>query len=88
MVADRLPTILFPLAAVGSMALTAYAGGIVATWVASAPDYETNRPWLVYVLITIAAATVWRLFLGRGPPTRIAAGGSTPRFRREARMVS
>ena len=84
-VADRLPTILFPLAAVGSMALTAYAGGIVATWVASAPDYETNRPWLVYVLITIAAATVWRLFLGRGPLERLvtwrsqrAAGRGVP----------
>ena len=76
MVADRLPTILFPLAAVGSMALTAYAGGIVATWVASAPDYETNRPWLVYVLITIAAATVWRLFLGRGPLERLVTWSS------------
>jgi uncharacterized membrane protein YeiB len=28
--ADRLPRVLFPLAAVGSMALSAYVGGIVA----------------------------------------------------------
>ncbi|MGR6965118.1 heparan-alpha-glucosaminide N-acetyltransferase domain-containing protein [Geodermatophilus sp. URMC 61] len=75
-VADRLPTLLFPLAAVGSMALTAYAGGIVAAWVTGAPDYATNRAWLVYVLTTIAAATVWRLLLGRGPMERLLTWSS------------
>lgn len=74
--ADRLPRGLFPLTAVGSMALTAYAGGIVAVWVTGAMDYDTNRPWLVYVLITIAAATLWRLFLGRGPLERLVTWSS------------
>ena len=74
--ADRLPRARFPLAAVGSMALTAYVGGIVAPWVTGTLDYDTNRPWLVYVVITIAAATLWRLFLGRGPLERLLTWSS------------
>lgn len=75
--ADRLPRVLFPLAAVGSMALTAYGGGIVAVWAIGTLDYDTNRPWLVYVLIITAAATIWRLFLGRGPLERLLTWSST-----------
>jgi uncharacterized membrane protein YeiB len=81
--ADWLPRAAAPFAAVGSMALTAYVGGIVAVWVTGTLDHDTNRPWLAYVLITTAAATLWRLFLGRGPLERLvtwsslqAAGGS------------
>jgi hypothetical protein len=40
--ADRLPRTVFPLAAVGSMALTAYAGGIVAVAVIGTLDYTTR----------------------------------------------
>jgi uncharacterized membrane protein YeiB len=74
--ADRLPRVHFPLAAVGSMALTAYVGGIVAVRATGTLDYDTNRPWLVYVLIITAVATVWRLFLGRGPLERLLTWSS------------
>ncbi|MBB3085480.1 DUF418 domain-containing protein [Geodermatophilus sabuli] len=74
--ADCLPRATAPFAAVGSMALTAYVGGIVAMWVTGTLDYDTNRPWLVYVLITTAAATLWRLFLGRGPLERLVTWSS------------
>jgi len=75
-VADRLPRMVFPLAAVGSMALTTYAGGIVAVAITGTFDYTTNRPWLVYVLSTTVAATLWRLFLGRGPLERLLTASS------------
>jgi uncharacterized membrane protein YeiB len=74
--ADRLPRVLFPLAAVGSMALSAYVGGIVAVWLTGTLDYDTNGPWLLYVLVTTAAATVWRLVLGRGPLERLLTWSS------------
>ena len=41
--ADRLPRTVFPLAAVGSMALTTYAGGIVAVAITGTLDYTTNH---------------------------------------------
>jgi len=75
-VADRLPRTVFPLAAVGSMALTAYAGGIVAVAVTATLDYATNYAWLVFVVVTTAAATLWRLFLGRSPLERLLAWSS------------
>src|SRR3954452_10061979 len=59
LVADPLPRTVFPLAAVGSTALSTYAGGIVAVAITGTLDYTTNRPWLVYVLFTIVAATLW-----------------------------
>lgn len=87
-VADRLPRTVFPLAAVGAMALTTYAGGIVAVAITGTLDYTTNRPWLIYVLSTTVAATVWRIVLGRGPLERLltwsslrAAGQTPPRTR-------
>jgi uncharacterized membrane protein YeiB len=76
LVADRLPRTVFPLAAVGSMALTTYAGGIVAVAITGTLDYTTNRPWLIYVVFTTVAATLWRLFLGRGPLERLLTWSS------------
>ena len=75
-VADRLPRTVFPLAAVGSMALTAYAGGIIAVTITGTLDYTTNHAWLVFVVVTTAAATLWRLFLGRGPLERLLTWSS------------
>jgi uncharacterized membrane protein YeiB len=81
-VAERLPTVTFPLAAVGSMALTVYTAQVVAIWAIGTTDYDSNWPWLTYVLATLGTATVWRLVLGRGPLERLltwtsrrAAGG-------------
>lgn len=76
-VADRLPALVFPLAAVGSMALTAYTGGIVAAWVTGTVKYFTFGPWGVYVVATLVIATVWRLAFGKGPLERVLTWSST-----------
>jgi uncharacterized membrane protein YeiB len=81
--AERLPTVTFPLAAVGSMALSVYTAQVVAISIIGA-DNEDNRPWLTFVLVTLLLATLWRLTLGRGPLERLLtwsstrAAGSTP----------
>jgi uncharacterized membrane protein YeiB len=86
-VADRLPRLISPVAAVGSMALTAYAGGVVAGWAAGTLEYPDNGPWAIYVIATLVIATGWRRTLGRGPLERLLTWSSsraagTPRDRR------
>ena len=75
-VADRLPAGTFPLASVGSMALTAYTGSVVAIWATGTGQYVDNRSWLAYVLVTVVLATAWRLLLGRGPLERLLTWSS------------
>jgi uncharacterized membrane protein YeiB len=74
--AERLPTVTFPLAAVGSMALSVYTAQVVAISIIGA-DNEDNRPWLAFVLVTLLLATLWRLTLGRGPLERLLTWSST-----------
>jgi uncharacterized protein len=62
---------LSPLAATGSMALTVYSAQIVAIWWWDLVGSATNGPLVVMVLVTLAAATAWRLALGRGPLERL-----------------
>ena len=73
--ADRLPTLTLPLRAVGSMALTAYTGSVIAAAVLE----DTNSVWTWPVLIVVAAAlaTGWRLVLGQGPLERLLSRTST-----------
>jgi uncharacterized protein len=63
--------VLAPLAAVGSMALTVYSLQIVAIWRWDLLDSTTNGPLVVMILVTLAAASAWRAFLGRGPFERV-----------------
>ncbi|MDJ0334840.1 heparan-alpha-glucosaminide N-acetyltransferase domain-containing protein [Salinibacterium sp. G-O1] len=60
---------LFPLAAVGSMALSAYSLQIVAIALigATVPGESDNILWLLFVVVALAAATLWKLFIGKGP---------------------
>ena len=74
--ADRLPTVTFPLAPVGSMALSVYTAQVVTISIIGA-DNEDNRPWLAFVLATLLLATLWRLTLGRGPLERLLTWSST-----------
>jgi uncharacterized membrane protein YeiB len=74
--AERLPTVTFPLAAVGSMALSVYTAQVVAISIIGA-DNEDNRPWLAFVLVTLLLATLWRVTLGRGPLERLLTWSST-----------
>jgi uncharacterized membrane protein YeiB len=84
-IADRLRTVVLPLAAVGSMALTVYIGSVLAVWVTPDLEYRDNVPWLIYVCGALAFCTAWRLVMGRGPVERLltwssalAAGAADP----------
>jgi uncharacterized membrane protein YeiB len=74
--AAQLPAVVFPFAAVGAMALTVYTAQVVAVWMLGTLDYTDNTAWLLYVLAALAFASVWRLFLGRGPLERLLTWSS------------
>lgn len=67
-----LARIAFPLAAVGSMPLTVYAGHLVV--IALLPEYpESGTVWAWFVIGSVLVAMVWRTFLGSGPLERLVA---------------
>ncbi len=78
MVADRVRWLVFPLAATGAMALTAYCGHVVAIALLeeSLWDMSGNQVYLWFVLVTLAVASLWRLTLGRGPLERLLTWSS------------
>ncbi|MBN2177222.1 MAG: DUF1624 domain-containing protein [Demequinaceae bacterium] len=61
--------VLVPLAAVGAMALTAYAGHIVAVWwLRNEPVFSAHVATLVWFwVVAIVVCTAWKYALGRGP---------------------
>ncbi|MCX2732725.1 heparan-alpha-glucosaminide N-acetyltransferase domain-containing protein [Saccharopolyspora sp. NFXS83] len=75
--------VLLPVASVGALALTAYAGHIVALAAVGTSRLGPIReawPWiplLVLVVSTLAIATTWRALLGRGPLERVLHRVST-----------
>ena len=80
-----------PVAAVGSLALTAYTVHIVAiAIVGDSVVFDPTVPgWLAFLGITLAACWTWATFLGRGPLERVMHEVSTsvaadPRPRPEA----
>jgi uncharacterized membrane protein YeiB len=80
--------VLYPVAAVGSMALTVYSLQIVAIAaldpVLSRDD--TNWPWLWFTVAALAASTVWALTMGKGPfeqfLTRLSTRAALPTLER------
>lgn len=72
---DRLRPLVFPIAAVGSIPLTAYSAHIIAVWLLgdTARDSSGNTLLAIFVAITIATATIWVLAFGRGPLERLMA---------------
>ncbi len=60
---------LYPVEAVGSMALSAYSLQIVAIALigAEVPGDSDNALWLVFVAVALAVAPLWKYFIGRGP---------------------
>jgi uncharacterized membrane protein YeiB len=81
--ADVARTLAFPLAAVGSTALTLYSAQIIAIWVLG-DDYNDNGAWGAYVLVSLVATTAWKLLLGRGPLERLLTWSSTEAARSSA----
>lgn len=64
---------LYPLAAVGSMALSAYAGQLIAFHIlrrAELRKYEVES-FLWFTVGTLAVCAIWRLLLGQGPLERL-----------------
>lgn len=77
--AERWPRALAPLAAVGSLALTAYTVHIVviAMLGTSVVWQPTVVSWLAFLGITTLACWLWARFLGRGPLERVLHDLST-----------
>ncbi len=71
--ARLLRRLVVPLAALGSMPLTAYATHIVAIRLLTDPwDYlEDNQTWLIFVISLVLGCTLWALLWGRGPLERL-----------------
>jgi len=68
---------LLPLAALGSMPLSAYSAHAVVIVVAgSASEVADNAFWAWLSLGLLAGATVWVAFLGRGPLERLTAASA------------
>ena len=66
--------VLFPIAATGSMALTAYSIHIVViAWLGSDVVWypESNAVLLWFIVVTLVACSVWAKLLGRGPLERL-----------------
>ncbi|MGV8969598.1 MAG: hypothetical protein ACOH1J_04030, partial [Microbacteriaceae bacterium] len=68
--------ILYPISAVGAMALTVYAGHFVAIiLVGDVAEYSTEYTvFLVFLAVTIAVCVGWRALAGSGPLERMVTG--------------
>jgi uncharacterized membrane protein YeiB len=68
--------LLYPFAAVGALALTAYAGHFVGIALLGAyAEYSTEYTVFVqFLVVTVIFCVVWRAIFGTGPLERIVAG--------------
>ena len=71
--ARRIRWVLFPVAAVGSMALTAYSVQVVVLWAMGAAPWEAtdNGLYSAFVVVTLVLCSLWALLVGRGPLERL-----------------
>ena len=78
--ADRARWLLFPLEATGAMALTVYSLHIVAIAVIGDEAFEQTDYglYLGFLVVTLVAATLWRLTFGAGPFERLLAAVARP----------
>ncbi|MFW3169084.1 heparan-alpha-glucosaminide N-acetyltransferase domain-containing protein [Geodermatophilus sp. CPCC 206100] len=75
--ADLVPWLVFPVGAVGAMALTVYTAQIVAIWWLDLPFLAGWDDWVRFTITALVLATAWRLWLGRGPLERLLTWTST-----------
>ena len=70
---------LYPVAAVGSMALSAYTAHVVIVWLIGdrAFTQDDNGLYLAFVVGALVACGLWARFLGRGPLERVLTRVST-----------
>jgi uncharacterized membrane protein YeiB len=93
----RLPwsrIVLLPLRAAGAMTLTLYTAHVLWSWRLAIHDNASDDPaalqgstgdWLLQVVVLLAFATLWQLFVGRGPLETIVRLASVPGSWRRAR---
>ncbi|WP_218146233.1 heparan-alpha-glucosaminide N-acetyltransferase domain-containing protein [Geodermatophilus ruber] len=88
--ADRLPRLTYPLAAVGALALSVYSAHLVALWWLD-PGFPAGAGlWLRFCTAALLVASLWRLLLGRGALERLLtwssgrAAGTGPATARDA----
>ena len=74
--ADLLPTLLYPLASVGALALSVYTAQLVGLRVLDVTYAESWGRWTGFTLTALLLATMWRLRLGRGPLERLLTWSS------------
>lgn len=67
--------VLLPVAAVGSMPLTAYSAHVIVIWAVAAPNGWDQPPSLYWWLAggILAACTAWAILVGRGPLERLTS---------------
>jgi uncharacterized membrane protein len=65
-------TVLYPLAAAGSMTLTLYSVHVIAVDQGWWHD-DPLRQLIIHIIIALIAATIWRSLIGRGPLEALAA---------------
>lgn len=70
---------LLPLGALGSMPLTAYSAHVVSIVLLVGPGgfLSSNAFWGLTALVLLVAATLWSMFIGRGPLERLVGWVST-----------
>lgn len=71
LIARKLPGLVWPLAAIGSMTFTLYTLHVLV--LTSAVPSETDNAFLIHVLFAFAIAMPWRAFVGRGPLESVTA---------------
>ena len=64
---------LYPIAAIGSMALTAYSVHVFAISFLGEAAYENNPMFLVFVVAALVLCSAWAVLIGRGPFERFLA---------------
>jgi hypothetical protein len=74
--AERLRWLLYPLAATGAMALTAYSGHVIGYKMFENSIGFSNQPYLWFVVVTLVVATLWQATVGRGPLERLLTWSS------------
>ncbi|MBO9624866.1 MAG: DUF1624 domain-containing protein [Microbacterium sp.] len=71
--------ILLPLGALGSMPLSAYTLHVVSVALIGGPGgfFQSNAFWGVTAVVLFVVATVWSMFVGRGPLERLVGRAAT-----------
>lgn len=65
--------VLLPFAALGSMPLSAYSAHVLSAALVGGPGgfFSSNGFWLMTTVALLLAATLWSIFIGRGPLERL-----------------